>query len=484
MTAARGLVAAGEANVAGAAADVLAAGGNAFDAAVAAGFASAVAEPCLTSLGGGGFLLACPAAGDPVVVDFFVDTPGLGLVDRPDPNFEPVLVRFPGVDQEFVVGHGAAAVPGTLAGLLHAHRRLGRLPLDRVVAPAVALAERGVVVDEFQAYAASLLTPILTRTTGAAALFAPAGRLVAAGETFVNPDLAAFLAALPASAASFYGGDLAGRMAADMAACGGLLTTDDLAAYRVAERAPLATDVGDHRLLGIPPPSDGGTRVGGMLAAAAAAVLPGGAGWGSPDHAVALVGAMVAGEASGRVVTRGTTHVSVADAEGNVAAMTTSNGEGSGYVVPGTGILLNNMLGEDDLHPEGFHLDPPGHRLGSMMAPSVVLGPDGSPVLALGSGGSKRIRTAVFQVVLSVVALGLDVAEAVAAPRLHWDGTAVQAEPGWPAAAIAALRARWPVNEWDGPNMYFGGVHSVVPGGSAAADTRRGGATAATGDRP
>lgn len=483
MTAGPGLVAAGEAHVARVAADVLAAGGNAFDAAVAAGFASSVAEFPLTSLGGGGFCLACPAGGEPVVVDFFVDNPGIGLDTRPEPHFEPVLVRFPGVDQEFIVGLGSVAVPGMLAGLLHVHRRFGRLPLGDVVAPAAALAAGGFVVDGFQAYAASLLTPILTRAPATAAVFAPAGRLVTGGDTLVNADLAAFMRALPASADAFYTGDLAAAVAADMAAGGGLLTAGDLAAYRVTERPPLAVDLGGHRLLAIPPPSDGGSLVGAALGSAVAA-LPRGTAWGSPAHAVAVVEAIAAAEASRRTVTRGTTHVSVAVGDGNVAAMTTSNGEGSGYLVPGTGILLNNMLGEDDLHPDGFHQGPPGHRLGSMMAPSVVLDDGGAPVLVLGSGGSKRIRTAVFQVVLSVVGLGVDLGAAVAAPRLHWDGEVVQAEPGWPPAALDALRARWPVNEWDGPNMYFGGVHAVVPGGSAAADTRRGGATAVAATRP
>ena len=132
------------------------------------------------------------------------------------------------------------------------------------------------------------------------------------------------------------------------------------------------------------------------------------------------------------------------DADGNIAAMTTSNGECSGDVIPGTGILLNNMLGEDDLHPDGFHAAPPGVRVASMMAPTVVLDADGRAELVLGSGGSKRIRTAILQVVSAVVDGGRSVEEAVGAPRLHWDTDHVEMEPGWPPEVVAALEARWP----------------------------------------
>ena len=173
--------------------------------------------------------------------------------------------------------------------------------------------------------------------------------------------------------------------------------------------------------------------------------------------------------------TRGTTHVSVADGEGNVASMTTSNGEGSGWIIPGTGVLANNMLGEDDLHPLGFHRAVPGQRVASMMAPSVVVGPDGAVELVAGSGGSKRIRTALTQVISAVVDHRRPLDEAVHAPRLHWDGEVLQLEPGWDGEVVAALGARRPVNVWSRPDLYFGGVHAVVPGREAVGDPRRGG---------
>jgi gamma-glutamyltranspeptidase/glutathione hydrolase len=159
--------------------------------------------------------------------------------------------------------------------------------------------------------------------------------------------------------------------------------------------------------------------------------------------------------------------------------MTTSNGEGSGYVVPGTGVMLNNMLGEDDLHPTGFHTAPAGERVPSMMSPTIVLDADGEPCLALGSGGSKRIRTAILQVLSGVLDHGLTPRAAVDAARIHWDGAQLQVEPGLAPAAASALEARWLTNPWPDRNLYFGGVHTVAPAsGTGAGDPRRGGVVA------
>lgn len=477
-----GVVATGHAVVSDAAAHLLREGGNAFDAIVAAGFAASVAEPGFTSLGGGGFLLARTREGEEILFDFFVDTPGRGAGSaRLEPHFFPVTVRFPASDQVFNAGLGSAAVPGVLAGLLHVHERLGRRPLRQVLAPAVALARGGVVVSAFQAYVLGLLLPIFSLSEDGRRLYAPGGRAPAAGERLRNPELADLLEGLADDRGRrFYEGAAACRVAADMRAGQGLLTEEDLASYTVVERPPLAVEYRDHRLLTNPPPSLGGSLVALGLALLAEHDLAR-LGADSPAHAEALGAALVEMErrrAAGelRVFSRGTTHASVADAEGNVASMTTSNGEGSGYVVPGTGVMLNNMLGEDDLHPEGFHAGPPGQRVASMMAPSLVSGAEGVR-LVLGSGGSKRIRTAILQAVSRAIDFDAAAAEAVEAPRMHWDGERLQVEPGLPDAALEALRRRWPVNLWPERSLYFGGVHAVAPSrGEAAGDPRRGGA--------
>ena len=473
-----------------AAVEVLQAGGNAIDACVAAGFAAAVAEPTLTSLGGGGFLLARTTAGEEVVFDFFVDTPGRradGSVVVPGDafDFEEVVVRFTGADQGFHVGLGSVAVPGCLPGWLHAHRRLGRLALDEVVEPARRLAEEGVEVNEQQAYLLRILAPILTRTPEAAAIVAPGGRVLGSGDRLANQELAAFLGRLDDR--GFAEPGLAQRIDKAMTVGGGLLTAHDLASYTVVERAPLEVHWRGQRLLTNPPPAFGGELVAlGLL------LLEDRAGWpappGSVDHALALAEAMIATdearqagtvgpELARRRSTGGTTHVSIRDAEGNVATMTSSNGEGSGWVIPGTGVIANNMMGEDDLHPEGFHSLVPGLRVSSMMAPSVVVDAHGGSQLVLGSGGSKRIRTALLQVIAAVVDQGRDVDDAVAAPRLHWDGEELHVEPGWSDEVVAALADRWPMRRWSQRDLYFGGVHAVAPG-AAAGDPRRGGSAA------
>jgi gamma-glutamyltranspeptidase/glutathione hydrolase len=465
---------------------VLGGGGNAFDAVVAAGFAAAVAEPTLTGLGGGGFLMARTAAGEETLFDFFVDTPGLGLPERElAPHFLPVTVHFGNADQEFNIGLGSVAVPGCLSGYLYVHVRLGKLPLAAVLAPAVRLAREGVEINAQQAYLVDILQPILTGTEVGRRLYTRLGRPLAEGERLVNRDLARFLerlASVPAreAEAGFAAPDLARRIAADMAEGGGLLTAADLSAYRVCERAPLAVAYRGHRVLTNPPPSFGGS----LLAVSLTLLQQRGPmpRWGSAEHLVRLTEVMIEtdeirarGEIADRLRSaRGTTHVSVSDGEGNVASMTTSNGESSGYLVPGAGVMLNNMLGEDDLHPEGFHAAPPGERVSSMMCPSLLLR-DGEVVLALGSGGSKRIRTALAQVISNVVDFGMDPRQAIEAPRVHWDGEQVQAEPGFPQVALKALAARWSMNRWDDRNLYFGGVHAVAPGREGAGDPRRGG---------
>lgn len=500
---AKSVVATGHRLVSKAAADILLMGGNAFDAAVAAGFAGAVAEQTLTSLGGGGFLLARTGgeAGpvEEIFFDFFVDTPGRGLASMPDPHFFPVNIDFGGSEQIFNVGLGSVAVPGTLKGLLHVHERLGRLPLGDVLQPAVELA-RGHELNDFQAMFLRMLHPIMTLTRTGRDLYEPGGRYMTAGDTLVNLDMADFLAGLPRDRGeSFYRGDIARQMERDMREGQGMLTFKDLASYRVYERKPLAVRYRDHLLLTGPPPS-----LGGSLIALSLSLLeetePAGQ-WGTAGYIMQTTGLMQEverlrderlstpeaiqeflhrGEARAsaeriRLFSRGTTHLSIADRDGNVASMTCSNGEGSGYFAPGTGIMLNNMMGEDDLHPGGFHCSPPGERVTSMMSPSVVL-QGGEVKLVLGSGGSKRIRTAISQVLSQIIDYRRDIHTAVNSPRLHWDGEILQMEPGFPREEVAAVSGLIPVNLWDERNVYFGGVHTVVPGKAGVGDPRRGGA--------
>lgn len=471
-------MAAGNRDTAQAAVEVLRAGGNAFDAAVAAGFATTVSEPGLASLGGGGFLLAAPAGGPDTLVDFFVDAPGRGRPpERLQPSFLPVTLRFRGAEQVFHAGWGSVAVPGCLDGWLHVHRRFGRLPLADVVAPARRLAAEGTVLDEAQAGVVALLAEILTLTEDGREVFAPGGRLVRAGERLRNPALADLLGEVAAGRVRRMA-DLAGPLADAMDRSGGVLAAADLEAYAVHERQPLHRRYRGAEVATNPAPSFGGTLVlDGLATLDAGRPLDG-----SAESAVRLAQVLV--DMSERHVTaprsvRGTTHLSVVDGEGSVAAMTVSNGSCSGVFVPGTGIQLNNVMGESDLHPEGFSATPPGTRIGSMMAPMLVRTAGGAR-LGLGSGGSERIRSALVCVLTAVLDRGVQVPDAVLAPRLHWDRSALQVEPGLAPEVVAALRACWPVAEWARRDFYFGGTQAVrrdADGAvSAAADDRRGGA--------
>jgi gamma-glutamyltranspeptidase/glutathione hydrolase len=498
VTTPRTSVASGHPLVTEAACEILRTGGNAFDAAVAAGFASAVAEPALTSLGGGGFLLARTAQGKVTLFDFFVDTPGRGLGHSGlEPHFLPMTVHFPNCDQVFNIGLGSAAVPGNLRGYLYIHERLGRLPLAEIVKPAVQMARNGILLTEKQAYFLKLLRPLMTLTPAGRKLFEPHGRYLQEGDRYTNPELAAFLETLPHDGdRDFYQGQIARRIDQDMKRGHGLITVDDLAAYRVIERQPLLASYRRFCLLTNPPPCFGGSLLAlslRFLETQNVSRLT----FGSPSHASLIVAVMVEAERhrregfNGRAdlgenhfaeafkriapfASGGTTHISVCDSEGNAASMTTSNGEGSGYLVPGTGIMLNNMLGEDDLHPDGFHASPPGLRVASMMSPSLLLENDHLR-LVIGSGGSKRIRSAMLQVISNVLDFGMSLQSAVDAPRLHWDGDCVQAEPGYTDATLDALRRHWRVNQWTVNDVYFGGVNAVTPYAEGAGDPRRGG---------
>ena len=497
----RALVAAGHPLVAKTAAGIMKKGGNAYDAVVAAGFTSAVVEPALTSLGGGGFLLARTKKGETKLFDFFVNTPGKGLPDKyHKPHFFPITVKFPGSEQVFNIGLGSVAVPGNLKGFLYVHKRLGRLPLKTIVEPAINLCENGVELNEYQAYFLSLLEPIMTLKEEGRKIFLKNGKFCKKGDVIFNKELASFLKRLPEDQGkSFYEGEIAKKIAEDMKKGGGVLTYEDLKSYKVIEREPLKANFRGWKVLTNGFPSFGGQLISITFDTLNELKLPIFHEKYTTPQDILILGAIFKEietykaellnnkdvqfkekwkertiEKIDRLFSRGTTHISICDQDGNVASMTTSNGEGSGYYAPGTGIMLNNMMGEDDLHPEGFHASPPGIRVGSMMSPTLLL-KDGDVKLVLGSGGSKRIRTAITQVIINYVAYKMPIKDAVNAPRIHFDGEVFQVEPGFDSNTIKTLGHLAPVNLWDNIDVYFGGVHAVEPFKDGAGDPRRGG---------
>jgi gamma-glutamyltranspeptidase/glutathione hydrolase len=387
--------------------------------------------------------------------------------------------------------------------------------MARLAEPALALARKGFTVNRLQAYLFRVVGPIYLHSEASRAIFASAdhpGETMGEGETMTNPDFADTLDALVAGGEDeFYRGEIAATIVRDCATGGGLLGQDDFSSYRVEKRRPLVFDYRGARLYTNPAPSTGG-----LLIAFALELLKdldvGACGPGSADHLETLVAVMdltnrarvesglrdgVGGETllnadflasyKARVLgrpksERGTTHISIIDAAGNAASLTLSNGEGAGYIVPGTGIMLNNMLGEEDINPAGFHQGEADTRLSSMMAPTLAFEADGA-LLALGSGGSNRIRTAILQVLVNLLDFSMSVEDAVEAPRLHSEGGKLNFENGFADGAIARLLRESPENKcWDDRNLFFGGVHvarydKAGRGFTGAGDPRRDGAT-------
>jgi len=514
-----GAVAAGHPLTAQAGARALEEGGNAVDACVAAAFASWVAESPLTGPGAGGFALVRPADGRPPrLADFFVATPGLGLPRPAGAQMHAVDVGFGGdsdTTQVFRIGEASCAVPGTALGLEEVHRAYGRLPWAELLRPAIELARGGFEMTRQQAHLHAILDLILRHSPEGRRLYSRSdgGRLLP-GDVLALPDLAGTLERIAADGVSpLYRGDLAQALCETVAAGGGSLTRQDLESYRVVWRRPVTVRYRGHEFVSNPPPSSGGVLIAYGLALLER--LPAGEP-GTAEAVAALVEVMreqtraraggfagslyrgglarrllsaealaaalrrIAGSTSGSpepAPAGGTTHVSAVDAEGNAASLSSSTGSGSGVVVPGTGIHLNNMLGEYDLVAPGPAA--PGRRLTSMMAPSIVVG-DGGPRLVVGSAGSVRLRGAIMQVVEHVVGHGLDVAAAIDHPRVHLDEPHVHCEGGFEDAELDKLEALgYELVRWRRRNLFFGGTNAVaVQDGmlSAAGDARRGGA--------
>jgi gamma-glutamyltranspeptidase/glutathione hydrolase len=484
----KGAVAAGHKATAEAAAQILRAGGNAFDAIIAGLWAACVCEPVLAAPGGGGFLMAHEGGKDAGAVrlfDFFCDAPRV----RRDPGtieFTEVFADFGATRQAFHIGAGAAAVPGFVSGIEAVHEALATMAMADLIVPAVTLAKGGVTITPFQAHLFDVVAPILTWTAEARATFAPRGRLLGAGDKSTNPALGEALTMIAEGRQAL----IAEAVLEECETFSGHLRADDLDLYQVVERRPVELAIGDVTIWLNPPPALGGVLAGAMLADYAAARQPRSAvqragsiarvdsAWRRDGAAIGKMLGLSGNEAAGSLAVRGTTHISVIDADGRAASATVTNGEGNGRILGDFGFMLNNMLGEADLNPDGFHNWRPGARLSSMMAPTIARLSDGT-LVTLGSGGSNRIRTAVFQVLAARFLDGKTPAEAVAAARLHLEEGRLDIEAAAEWDEAGALLERFPgAKAWPERSMYFGGVHWAEsgPGGYAGAgDPRRDG---------
>jgi gamma-glutamyltranspeptidase/glutathione hydrolase len=441
--------------------EVLAAGGSAADAAVAASLASCVAETVMTGLLGGGHAIHYEAArGRARNLDCFVAVPGLGAEPGRRAELLELEVPFGTELVHYAVGVASCGVPGLPAGLGALHAEHGRLPWARLVEPALRLARDG--VDFLPAHAACLamLEPVMTMNAGAS-IYAPEGELLQAGGRLRQPGLVRALELLadegPLSA---YDGSLATALLDLMDELGGLVTRHDLAAYRAAWSEPAEVPYARTRVL---------ARQGLAPLDACLEAVPELRGAAPGARAVALARALDRPDATGD-----TTNLVTVDEEGNACVLTSSLGLGSGDWLPGLDLHLNSMLGETDLIREPLE---PGQRMGSMMLPTLALDDDGL-ALAAGAAGGTRLRSALVQVLAGTLDEGLTPQEAIDRPRLHPAAGVVHVEPGLPDEVAPALEgAGYAVRAWPGRHHFFGGVSAVTRAG-AAGDPRRSGAAA------
>lgn len=508
----RGVVAAGHPRTAQAAEEILLAGGNAFDAALAGMCAACAAEPMLCSLGGGGYLVGRRGRETPIAYDFFVQTPK----QRPagESDFREVSVNFGTVTQSFHIGLGSIATPGVVRGLFEIHRDLGSMPIQEIVAPAIDIAKNGVEICEFLDYVFRVVEPIFMATAASRAIYSSpkdCTRLIGAGERLLQPDLAGTLDALAHEGDDlFYRGEIAAMIDRQSREGGGCLRRDDLEAYTVERRRPLSLQYRDAEIWTNPPPTSGGMLIIFALQLLSAVKNPQQFDFGSVEQ-LKLMAHVLRSSGKARIeatldnssyidegalfdeelleryrrevrdraeMLRGTTSLSVIDSRDNVASLTLSSGEGCGEIVPGTGLMLNNMLGEDDLVPQGFQRWPKDERMTSMMAPTFMHFKDGRTV-ATGSGGSKRIRTAILHTLMNLIDYQTSVEEAVARPRIFMDQEMLHVEGGFASAEVEQLVADYrDYQVWDERNLFFGGAHTVERRGShfdGAGDPRRSG---------
>lgn len=481
-------------------------GGNAVDAALAATLVTMVNEIGVISPGSGGFVTVQPPGGDPVTIDGWVEMPGRGLPpERFGKGVWDITTEYGG-GTTTTVGHGSVATPGALKALDLAHERYGRAPWHEVVQPAIEVARSGFPLSRTSAYYLGYTHEIIFgwHAPSRAVVLDGDGAVITAGSTVVIPHLAASLQLIAdEGAAAVYTGDLAAMIADDMVVGEGLLTRDDLAAYQAVVRPALIVEQNGWRLATNPPPAVGGVAVAAMLALLNG--VPAKGGWNAEElrrlvdvqHAVlgrrlaeldAEDERLLAGRnllelaSSGDLRALGspsTATVSVVDDAGDACAVTISSGYGSGTMTPGTGIWLNNALGEQELLAGGVHSLAPGTRLTSNMAPTVARRDRDGAVLAIGSPGSDRIPTALAQVYALFTHGGLPLHEAIEYPRLHVrvrDDVMVDYEEDLRLPPLDLPSRPMPVH-----SMYFGGVAAAfwepATGLTVAGDPRRTGAT-------
>jgi gamma-glutamyltranspeptidase/glutathione hydrolase len=484
-----------------AAREVAEAGGNAVDCALATAMMSMNTEPGVCALAGGAYVTVWAPGHDPVTFDGNHAVPGRGLpVAERGMGKVPVRLDYGG-GVSTIVGPGSVAIPGALAAVEKAWRRFGSLPWSELFRPTIEIVRSGFPLPAacryYLGYSGKL---VFDRSTdGYAALHDADGRLYDRGSPIHVPHLADSLTAIAErGAAVFYEGELAEAISAHVRDGGGALTLDDLAAYEAIERPALVADIDDWHIATNPPPAVGGAVLTAMLLACGDLHA---SDWDrhsldklirvqracldfrrdrldiaeDVDAAAAeLIQAAKRGQFLSQWSSSSTVHTSAVDDSGIGCAVTASSGYGSGEMPDGTGLWLNNGLGEIELNRRDVDSREPGERLPSNMAPTVARSSEAT--MAIGSPGADRITTAMHQVLVNALQFGMPLEEAIAHPRVHVDTTGdtdqLRAEPGLDLPELDL-----PLQDFSGINMYFGGVSVATfdrnSGFDVAADPRR-----------
>ncbi|MDJ0705501.1 MAG: gamma-glutamyltransferase [Leptolyngbyaceae cyanobacterium MO_188.B28] len=501
-------IAAGSQISAEAGAAVAAEGGNAVDAALAAAIVAMCTDLGVMAPGASGFIAVWSPDSDPVVIDAYAEMPGRGLASAQFGQGAREVFFDYGGRMSNIVGYGSVATPGIFAGLGMASERYGAIPWADVVAPAIRWTDQGFPLTggaaEYLRYTHEAI--FSWHPESYQALHHADGSPLQAGEIVHIPNLADSLRLIAQKGADvFYTGEIGQRMAAEIQANGGLLTAADLAAYQAIPRSPIRLRFGDWEMATNPPPAIGGPCLAAMLLLLDQQPFPD---WNAAtverlveiQQAVLdyrrrqLDGVHHCGAAAAQLLelaklgnlktlihSPSTIHISAVDSEGLACSISASAGYGSGTMISGTGLWLNNSLGEIDLHPKGLEALPPGTRLASNMAPTIARRGDGA-VLAIGSPGASRITTAIAQVLSNFVHLDMSLERAIAHPRLHVENfeghPAVAFEVGLPIERLTGFITR----DFPKRSMYFGGVQAAlwdpIVGLSASADRRRAGGVA------
>jgi gamma-glutamyltranspeptidase/glutathione hydrolase len=452
-------VAGGHKDTVESASNILKEGGNAFDAAIAGVFASMSCEYLYTGAASGGAMLVKKNGFSADIIDFFVETPPINPSKVKD--FKAINADFGDTKQEFNIGAGSVGIPGTLPGLIHIHKEYGSLPFSVLVEQAIDLSKKGCLISKNQEYLSEVLSPIISSSEVLESLFIKDGSLLKEGDLFINTEFASFLDQfLYEDATTFYRHEVCPLFYNSFKE-GGIIELKNLQEYTPKKRAPLELKYRGHQIFMNPEPSTGGTLINAGL---------------KQLNGLDVVSKQDIEGALQKIkkfkdedMVGSTTHLSVIDKENNVASVTTTNGVGAGFTVPGTGIMPNNMLGEKHLNINGFHNWKSQQRIPSNICPTLIVGKNNN-LTTLGSAGSSRIISATMSVISNLLNNEMSLKRSISKSRIHLEGDTLHCEPsdGHPEYKTENVVI------WEAKNMYFGGVNACSSFDSVGDERRSG----------